>query len=283
MTSAAPHEPGLSIGQVAAQTGVAEGTLRMWEARHGFPTPQRLASGHRRYSADDLERVVSVARARAAGLSLEAAIARARRLDTEPRPSVFAALRQQFPHLHPKLLPKPALVWLSRALEDECATRSPGGMLFGAFQHERFYRQVEPRWRRLSRSTDRAFALADFATPRRPPAGPAEIALAPTDALMSEWVVVCDAPRLSACLVGWERPSARDHPPRFETVWSVEPDVVREAARICRDLVARSAPQLVEVLAEPLAEGPPPLDPEHVRAAVEVTMRLAAYAAGGDP
>ncbi|HEY2317872.1 MAG TPA: MerR family transcriptional regulator, partial [Solirubrobacteraceae bacterium] len=86
MTSAAPHEPGLSIGQVAAQTGVAEGTLRMWEARHGFPTPQRLASGHRRYSADDLERVVSVARARAAGLSLEAAIARARRLDTEPRP-----------------------------------------------------------------------------------------------------------------------------------------------------------------------------------------------------
>lgn len=42
-------------------------------------------------------------------------------------------------------------------------------------------------------------------------------------------------------------------------------------------------PSFVEDLAEPLAEGPPPLDPEHVRAAVEVTMRLAAYAAGGNP
>ena len=42
--------PGLSIGEIAARSGVAVGTLRMWEARYGFPVPGRLPSGHRRYS-----------------------------------------------------------------------------------------------------------------------------------------------------------------------------------------------------------------------------------------
>jgi MerR family transcriptional regulator, light-induced transcriptional regulator len=279
MTSDAPTGPGLSIGEVAARTGVAEGTLRMWETRHGFPTPGRLASGHRRYSEEDLRRVLSVARAREAGLSLEAAIDRARRLDSEPRPSVFAGLRDRFDHLHPQPLPKRALVWLSRALEDEVAARSPGGLLFGAFQQERFYRQAEYRWRRLARSCDQAFALADFATPRRPSGGPAEIALASTDVLMSEWVIVCDAPRLPACLVGWERPAAPSGPRVFEMIWSVEPAVVREAARICRELVARTAPELVDDLAEPLAEHPAPAGPEHAQIAVAVSTRLAAYAA----
>ena len=39
--------PELSIGDVAAETGVGESTLRMWEARYSFPTPKRLPSGHR--------------------------------------------------------------------------------------------------------------------------------------------------------------------------------------------------------------------------------------------
>ena len=33
------------IGDVVERTGVAEGTLRMWERRYGFPKPARLASG----------------------------------------------------------------------------------------------------------------------------------------------------------------------------------------------------------------------------------------------
>jgi DICT domain-containing protein len=253
----------------------------MWEARHGYPSPERLASGHRRYSERDLEAILAVARAREAGLSLEAAIARARQLEAGPRPSVFAALRHRFSHLHPQLLPKPSLVWLSRALEDEYSARSPGGLLFGAFQSERFYRQVEGRWQRLSRSSERAFALADFPAPRRRSAGPAEVPLQPTDPLMSEWVVVADSPQLYACLVGWERPAAENGPDRraFETLWSMEPDVAREAARTCRDLVARTVPELVEGLGERLAERPPPPGAEHLRAAAEVTARFAAYAA----
>ena len=47
---------GLAIRDLVARTGVEQGTLRMWERRHGFPVPERLASGHRRYSERDEDR-----------------------------------------------------------------------------------------------------------------------------------------------------------------------------------------------------------------------------------
>ncbi len=40
----------LAIKDVAEQTGIAAGTIRMWEQRYGFPAPQRTPSGYRRYS-----------------------------------------------------------------------------------------------------------------------------------------------------------------------------------------------------------------------------------------
>ena len=90
---------GLTIGQVAEGTGVAVATLRMWEARYGFPEPRRLASGHRRYREEDRLLVAEVLRQRAAGLSLEAAIARAREAGAPPESSLFAGLRRRHPEL----------------------------------------------------------------------------------------------------------------------------------------------------------------------------------------
>jgi DICT domain-containing protein len=273
--------PDLSIGDVAAQTGVGESTLRMWEARYSFPAPKRLPSGHRRYSEQDLARIHAVLRARDEGLPLPFAINRARRLEAEPRPSVYGALREQFTHLHPHHLPKRALVWLSRAIEDECCARSPRPLLFAAFQHERFYRQAEPRWRQFARTAERAIVLADFPQLRTPPNAPAEVPLEPTDPLMHEWVVACDAPQLSACLVGWERPPAAGEPRLFETIWTVEPEVAREAARLCCELIAQRAPGLVDDLRDRLADAPPPADAIHLRGAVELATRMVLYATAG--
>jgi MerR family transcriptional regulator, light-induced transcriptional regulator len=281
--TAAPGRPDLSIGDVAAQTGVGESTLRMWEARYAFPAPKRLPSGHRRYSEQDLARIHAVLRARDEGLPLPYAINRARRLEAEPRPSVYGALREQFPHLHPRQLPKRALVWLSRAIEDECTARAPRPLLFAAFQHERFYREVEPRWREFARSAERAIVLADFPHLRTPADGPAEVPLRESDPLMREWVVACDAPQLSACLVGWERPRTADEPRLFETIWTVEPDVAREAARLCCDLTAQRAPGLVDDLRDRLADTPAAGDQSHLRGAVELATRLLGYAADGAP
>ena len=41
---------GLPIRDVADQTGLAAGTIRMWEQRYGFPVPERTPAGYRLYS-----------------------------------------------------------------------------------------------------------------------------------------------------------------------------------------------------------------------------------------
>ena len=45
----------LAIKDVAEATGVAAGTIRMWEQRYGFPEPERTPAGYRLYSDDDVE------------------------------------------------------------------------------------------------------------------------------------------------------------------------------------------------------------------------------------
>lgn len=50
----------LSIGAVVRLTGISADTLRTWERRYGFPTPERNESGHRRYARDEFERLVLV-------------------------------------------------------------------------------------------------------------------------------------------------------------------------------------------------------------------------------
>ena len=268
------HAQLLSMGEMAARSGVSEGTLRMWEARHNFPVPIRLPSGHRRYSLLDLKRVSAVIQDRERGLSLATAIERARRLTDEPRPSVYSALRENFSYLQPQVLPKRALLALSHAIEDESCARAERPLLFGCFQHERFYRQVEPRWRDLARTAERAIVLADFPRRRRRKGTPLELPIRDRDPLTREWVVVCEGPTFGACLVGFERPGDER---RFETVWSGERAVVREAARTCAELVARTDPELGTELGEQLGTHLAPTQDE-LRSVIDLTTRMVRYA-----
>jgi len=140
----------LTIREVAARSGVPAGTLRMWEERHGFPVPQRLPSGHRRYSEQDSDRVRGVQAARDSGLSLGAAIARVREAPPERSESLYGLLRLRRPELAPELVPKARMIALSHAIEDECLARAHAPVLIGSFQQERFFRRAEPRWRGLA-------------------------------------------------------------------------------------------------------------------------------------
>jgi DNA-binding transcriptional MerR regulator len=58
-----------SIGAVARMTGVAVGTLRTWEERYGLVVASRSAGGQRRYSRDQLEQLMFVAREVHEGMS----------------------------------------------------------------------------------------------------------------------------------------------------------------------------------------------------------------------
>lgn len=56
-------EPWHTIGSVAASTGIAADTLRIWERRYGCPTPERSSSGHRLYSDAEVHRLRLIAEA----------------------------------------------------------------------------------------------------------------------------------------------------------------------------------------------------------------------------
>lgn len=264
--------PALTIGNVAEATGLSVAALRSWEERHGFPVAGRTTSGHRRYSAEDVERILEVQRDRTAGRSLEAAIARVRSRDERAETSMFAAVRRRRPDLPVHTLSKRAMTAISRSIEDECASRAERPLLIGCFERERFYRQSELRWRELARTASRAVVFADF--PRhRARSAVTEIALAgPHDPLGREWAVVCDAADATACVLGVELPPDRDGRRRYESIWSVEPDVVEVAAAVGIALAQRAVPSLE------LETARPPIDEASVLArAAAVTSRVVAY------
>jgi DICT domain-containing protein len=221
-----------------------------------------------------VEQIRQVVRDRAAGMSLDAAIARALAAARPGDTSIFAGLRRRFPYLPVHVLSKRAMLAISRAIEDECCALADRPLLFGSFQRERFYRQSEDRWRELARTAAAAVVFADFPGDRPPRRRPVEVALADDAPLLREWAVVCDAPDAAACLAGFEQPHrGRGSRRRFEAVWSVDPEVVRDATSIAAALAAAGEPA-VDV---PVTAQPPTDATAIVRRATAVTNRIVAY------
>src|SRR3954468_5345144 len=186
----------LAIREVAEQTGLAAGTIRMWEQRYGFPTPQRTPTGYRLYSPEDVDTLRRVMALRKSGLSVAAALQRARSVVTGPtdRPSIFGAV----PHGgRARRLRKRTLVALSRAIEDEMLASASGPIILGAFQRSRHYRGVEHRYRRMAKAADFTAVFADFGDEHETvvaDAEPVELSIRADDPLGHEWAVVVDAP-----------------------------------------------------------------------------------------
>lgn len=283
MTTQPAIAQGLTISDLARRTGLTPATLRAWETRHGFPVPSRRASGHRRYDERDVALVREVLRRREAGVRLEVAIAdtsAAGAVLTSPTTSVFAEIRRRHPHIAPQFLRKSTLLALSWAMEDECCAKAQRPMLFAAFQQEGFYRQAEPRWRELARTARSAVVFANFAGEGAERSAPGLRAVhLPEEAPMRrEWSLVCDAPEHVAALAAWELPGQDDVPDRnrvFESVWTLEPKAVRDAARVCAQLAEVLDPSADYDWSELDTEAPEPSD--DLRAATSMFQRMLAY------
>lgn len=229
---------GFGIGELAERTGVPQATLRTWESRYGVPRPRRLPGGHRRYTDRDVEIVLDVLRRRDSGLALPAAVAAAGQAAEAEETSVFAGLRRRHPALSARTVSKRSVLSLTRAIEDECCARADRPALFAAFQRESFYRASAARWRDLARTARSTVVFAAFG--RSDATGsPVLVDLPESAPLRREWVLVCDGLDLPACIAAWELPGQEADPDmrrRFETLWSVDARVVRDAARICAGL-----------------------------------------------
>lgn len=251
----------LTIGDLADRTGLSPAVLRMWETRHGFPEPTRLASGHRRYTEEDVELVRRVLRRKDAGIRLEVAIAEASATRAPDSPSIFAELRRRHPQLATHRLRKSTLIALSWAIEDECCAVADRPILFGAFQRGDFYRPSAPRWTELSRVARSAIVFADdWEGTAADAEGPIRARLDDAAPMRREWAVVCDAFDSTACLSAWELPGQTDVPDRqriFEAVWTVDPVAVRDAARVAASVAASAGVLAAQPLLYELADPPP--------------------------
>lgn len=67
MDQAARQPLHLSIAAVERDTGLSKDTLRVWERRYGFPTPQRDQFGERVYSLEQVDRLRAIRRLMDAG------------------------------------------------------------------------------------------------------------------------------------------------------------------------------------------------------------------------
>ena len=245
---ATPPDLTLSIGALAERTGVPTATLRSWESRYGFPTSSRLEGGHRRYRSDQVALIEQVLALRQQGVGMRRAIQEARTIEEPPERSFFAALDSGEPGLRSHMLRKPVLSALTSALEDECMAQAKAPVLLGAFQQARHFRASEVRWHELSRTAAGAAVFADFAGSDSARAGRlAEVHLEEDSPVRREWALVCDGPGFAATVVGWEHPSPEGTPDqdrRFETIWSVDPTVVRRATKVGLSLVGAGDPEL---------------------------------------
>lgn len=271
-------ENGLAIGELAERTAVPAATLRSWEARYGFPRPQRLEGGHRRYDPGDVALVAEVLRQRAAGMSLEAAIGRATSRSAETEPSVFAGLRRRQPDLLPQVVRKRTLLALTRAMEDEYCARAEQAMLFVSFQRQRYYRHSRERWNELARTASVAVVFADFTGPPAPGASLLEVPVPASAPLRREWTLVCEARDYPACLTAWEFPGqdgTAEADRRFEVLWTLSPRAVRDAATICAQLAELFSPGLR--LADRLPADPPPPASADLQQATGLLGRMISY------
>jgi MerR family transcriptional regulator, light-induced transcriptional regulator len=279
----------LAIKDVAERTGIAAGTIRMWEQRYGFPAPERTSSGYRRYTEDDVDALRKVLALRHRGLSVPAAISRAQDAGgASDHPSIYAAVAGHDVAARPLILKKSTLVALSKAIEHEALALAAAPIVFGAFQQERFYRSVERRYRRLALHADAAAVFADFSGGVRHPDGaPAEIPIGYDDALGNEWAVIVDAPGYAACLLAWEQPGVAepggpdDPDRRFEAIWTIDPQATRRAAQVAARLVGRADAPFGERLQELLTDRPLALE-EPAPALTALTNRMIAYLEAAD-
>jgi MerR family transcriptional regulator, light-induced transcriptional regulator len=200
--------------------------------------------------------------------------------------SIFAGIRRHHPGLRVHILNKRILLAVTRAIEDECGARAQHPVLLGSFQRQRFYRSAAPRWADLARTAEQTVIFADFGRSRLLPGPVAEVRVPEDSPLRREWALICDAPDTPACVTAWERPGqdrCRDQDRMFEVLWSVDPQVVRSAARIGTGLAAAAIPEITERLAARLREEPDPSSADLRRASGLIERTLDYLAGAGQP
>jgi hypothetical protein len=126
--------------------------------------------------------------------------------------------------------------------------------------------------------------LAAFPQAAAPPGRPIEVPIAADAPLHREWALVIDSPGCAVCLAAWEVPeqaAVPDGQRLFEALWTVDPDLVREAGRVLLRTAIASGGPLPED-AEELLDGVPPGGTDTIDRLTSLTNRMIGYMARGN-
>jgi DICT domain-containing protein len=173
--------------------------------------------------------------------------------------SVYWQLAKR-PHVTSYRLSKATLIALSWAIEDQFCTPAESPLLFGAFQRPEFFRPARARWEHLAATAAHAMVFAEF-DDGIAANGPTPVRLRPDSPLAQEWVIVCDSRDLPVVLAAWEIPGQTmiaDRDRIFQAVWTMEPEAVRLASRVCAQVAADSGVEEAKPVLYALADNPPP-------------------------
>jgi DNA-binding transcriptional MerR regulator len=115
----------MRIGEVAAQSGVNQQTLRFYEREGVLPTPTRSRNGYRNYPANTVALVQFVKRARDLGFTLDEAKALARLQRTTDRTRVRAVAEAKLVHVRQRIADLRAIEQALAALVTTCGQNGP--------------------------------------------------------------------------------------------------------------------------------------------------------------
>lgn len=111
----------ISIGKLAKATGFSVERLRIWELRYGKPLGERRPSGHRRYPAEEVERLHLVREALARGQ-------RPRQVVALGRAQLLSLLERQGSSAAVEAAPTQALPWSPKAWVRAAAAMDESGL-----------------------------------------------------------------------------------------------------------------------------------------------------------
>jgi DNA-binding transcriptional MerR regulator len=135
------------IQTVAEMTGVPASTLRTWEQRYGFPSPDRTASAYRMYSQSDIDRIARIRELCDAGLGPAEAVEQV--LEREPGEAGAVPMEEA-------VVPVGSATGLAEALHEAIEAFDPvrtqalvrSALLLGSHV-QAFEQWIWPAWRRV--------------------------------------------------------------------------------------------------------------------------------------
>ncbi|MBR8830668.1 MAG: Adaptive-response sensory-kinase SasA [Chroococcopsis gigantea SAG 12.99] len=173
--------------------------------------------------------------------------------------SVLTELLQFLPNWRSQMYFKASLTALSHAMEDQVLAEDDNPLVIASFQKERFYRQEAHRYQRIAQKSSQVYVLAapetEFANRSREYE---TIAFSPDDALSFEWHLIVIGKNYSSCLICRERTQAEeaqetmaavDNNRRFEGIWTSNPAVSQQAAKIVLNRILQYRPELKDKIA----------------------------------